>query len=208
MSDNPAQLTVINVDSGRTSSVALSLPPACVAVEPDGHYAAVCHNGFMSYVNLLTMQVERTYAITTDALDAVLPGNGWMYVFPRRDQWESIRNIDLSTGVETASGTIYAGALARLNRSGTAIYVPTMGLSPSSVDKFSIADGVVKPLWSSPYWGEHSYGNLWLSQDGARIFAASGEVFHGADVSGEDMSYAGSLAGSGTVFARCPTAVS
>lgn len=200
VSDNPAKLTVIDVESGRTSSVALALPPGCVALEPDGRYAAVCHNGYMSYVNLLTMQVERTYAVTTDALDAVLPGNGWLYVFPRHDQWESIRNINLSTGVETRAGTIYAGALGRLNRAGTAIYVPTMGLSPSSVDKYSITNGVVQSLWSSPYWGEHSYGNLWLSEDGGRIYAASGEVFWTADVRGQDMSYAGALAGSGTVF--------
>lgn len=200
VSDSPARLTIIDVETGRTTSVDLALTPACVAVQPDGRYAAVCHNGYMSYVNLLTAQVEKTYAVTTDALDAVLPGNGWMYVFPRRDQWESIRNIELSTGVETRSGTIYAGALARLNRAGTAMYVPTIGLSPSTVDKYSVANGVATSLWSSPYWGEHSYGNVWLSEDGTRMYAASGEVFHASDTRGDDMSYSGALAGAGQVY--------
>ena len=200
VSADPDQLAIIDVETGRTATVSLALPPACVAIQPDGRYAAVCHNGNVSYVDLESKQVVRTYPVTTDALDAVLPGNGWVYVFPRRDQWESIRNIDLATGVETSAATIYAGALARLDHTGTAIYVPTMGLSPSSVDKFDISHGVARGLWSSPYWGEHSYGNLWLGESGARMYAASGEVFWASSSRTQDMYYAGSLVGSGTVY--------
>ena len=200
VSASPDQLAIIDVETGRTATVPLSLPPACVAIQPDGRYAAVCHNGYVSYVDLQSKQVARTYAVTTDALDAVLPGNGWVYVFPRRDQWESIRNIDLATGIETSAGTIYAGALGRLDHTGTAIYVPTMGLSPSSVDKFDISKGVVRGLWSSPYWGEHAYGNLWLGENGERMYASSGEVFWASSSRTQDMYYAGSLAGSGLVY--------
>ncbi|NUO64241.1 MAG: BACON domain-containing protein [Gemmatimonadaceae bacterium] len=207
VSANPARLNIIDVESGLMKSVDLALPPACVAVQPDGRYAAVCHNGFMSYVDLLSAQVVKTYAVTVDALDAVLPGNGWMYVFPRRDQWQSIHNVALATGVESSSGTIYAGALARLNRAGTAMYVPTMGLSPSSVDKYSVANGPAAAMWGSPYWGEHSYGNVWLSEDGTRMYAASSEVFRASDTRGDDMSYAGSLPGSGLVFGAADSRV-
>ncbi|HYR09570.1 MAG TPA: hypothetical protein VEQ60_17480, partial [Longimicrobium sp.] len=83
-------LRVIDPEFATQRSVALPAAPACVSVEPQGRYAAVCHNGAVSYVDLVEMRVVRTYSVPTDALDAVAGGNGWVYVFPRQDQWESI----------------------------------------------------------------------------------------------------------------------
>lgn len=198
VSANPSQLNIIDVETARVSHVALALAPTCVAVRSDGLYAAVGHDGYISYVDLTTKTVLRSYAVTTTVLDVVLPKNGWVYAFPLHDQWESIRNVELATGVETRSGTIYAGVLARLHPSGKTIYGAWNGLSPTNIDKFDISNGVAKPLWESPYWGEHDFGGLeWFTEDGARMIARSGEVFRASDAQAQDMYYAGSLAGSG-----------
>lgn len=200
VSTNPSQLNVLDLETGEVGHVALDLPPTCVSVQPDGGYAAVGHDGYISYVDLLHQTVVRTYGVTTDVLDVVLPGNGWVYAMPRRDQWESIRNIDLATGQEQSTGTIYAGALARLHPSGDYLYVATNGLSPDNVDKYDIRSGAATLLWGSPYWGDYPFGGIvWFSEDGTSMFARSGNVYRASDAQSEDMYYAGSLAGSGFV---------
>lgn len=200
VSTNPSQLNILDTETGRVAHVALDLPPTCVSVQPDGAYAAVGHDGYISYVDLMGQKLVRTYAVTTDVLDVVLAGNGWVYAMPRRDQWESIRSIDLATGQEQQTFGIYAGALARLHPSGNYLYVATNGLSPDNVDKYDIRDGVATSLWGSPYWGDYPFGGLvWFSEDGTRMFARSGNVYRASDAQSEDMYYAGSLAGSGIV---------
>jgi hypothetical protein len=91
VASNPNRLYKMDPETRTAQSVDLSLAPGCVSIRPDGVYAAVGHDGFVSYVDLSAMSVERTYAVTTDAVDIVLASNGWVYVFPRRDQWETIR---------------------------------------------------------------------------------------------------------------------
>ncbi len=200
VSTGPAQLNVLDVLTGRIDHVPLGLAPTCVAIQPDGHFAAVGHDAFISYVDLGARTVTQVYPVTTTVKDLVLPGNGWIYAFPLRDQWESIRNVSVATGTEVRSGMIYAGATARMDPSRRFLYVPWVGLSPSDIDKFDIGAGVAAQLYDSPYHGEHSFGGLvWLSEDGARLFARSGEVFRASDVRSEDMYYAGSLTGAGVV---------
>lgn len=187
-------LRVIDPEFATQRSVALPAAPACVSVEPQGRYAAVCHNGSVSYVDLAEMRVVRTYSVPTDALDAVAGGNGWVYVFPRRDQWESIHNLNLSSGAVTPSNTIYAGVLAKLHPSGRYIYGADNGLSPSDIEKFDVRTGVSQAMYDSPYHGNYDMGgNLWFSEDGTRVFTRSGNVFRSSEVQSEDLLYMGSL---------------
>jgi hypothetical protein len=62
-------------------SVTLPLTPTCVSVSPDGLYAAIGHDAWISYVNLTTASVEKTISVSCDVLDIVLAGNGYMYAF-------------------------------------------------------------------------------------------------------------------------------
>ncbi|HST59890.1 MAG TPA: hypothetical protein VLK84_14395 [Longimicrobium sp.] len=187
-------LHVMDPEFATQRSVALAAAPSCVSVEPAGRFAAVCHNGAISYVDLVEMRVVRVYQVSTDALDAVAAGNGYVYVFPRRDQWESIYNIHLATGVETRTGTIYAGMVGRLHPSSQYLYGADNGLSPSDIEKFDLRDGVSQPLYDSPYHGDYEMGgNLWFSETGNRLFAASGNVFRVSETRAEDMRYVGRL---------------
>jgi len=196
VSAGPDRLNVIDPVSGAVTVIVLNLVPTAVTVQPDGRYAAVGHNGFISYVNLSTGIVERVYGVTTDVLSLVLPGNGWVYAFPRIDQWESIRSVELGTGNETSSGQIYAGTLARLHPSGAFIYGADNGLSPSDFEKFDIRSGVAVVMYDSPYHGDFSFGgNLWMYETGTRIVARSGNVFSASSVQAQDLLYAGSIGG-------------
>lgn len=197
VSANPAQLHVVDPDLGSTRSVALPKSPTSVSIRPDGAYAAVGHDGLVSLVNLGTRTVERTYPVTTNPIDVVLAGNGWVYVFPVADQWVSIHSINLATGVEsTNSGIIRAGTLVRLHPSGDYIYGANNGLSPSDIEKYDIRGGAAKVMYDSPYHGDYSFaGNLWISEDGGRIIARSGNVFRSSTVRAEDLTYNGRLTG-------------
>jgi hypothetical protein len=190
------RLHIIDPYTGSDAPVDLPLAPTSVSVGPDGAYATVGHNGWLSYVDLKNHELIRTFPISTDVLDVVLAGNGYVYAFPRVDQWEYIRCLNLRTGTETL-GTgqfIYAGTRAKLHPGGTAIYGADNGLSPADIEKYDITNGTAAYLYDSPYHGDYSMcGDLWISEDGFRIFTKCGNVFRSSENKEEDMRYNGSL---------------
>lgn len=197
VSASPAnQLHIYDPATDSDVAVDLVLPPSAVSISPDGLYAAVGHNGWISYVSLATATVEKQLAVSTNVIDIILAGNGFIYAFPRTDQWETIRCIEIATGTETTSGgySIYAGTLAKLHPNGTAIYGADNGLSPSDIEKYDITNGTATMLYDSPYHGDYAMcGNLWIAEDGLRIFTACGNVFRSSAIRSEDMTYNGSL---------------
>jgi hypothetical protein len=69
------QLHVVNPLTGASVAVDLPLAPACVSVGPDGLFAAVGHNGWISYINLSTHALIKTLPVSTDVVDIVLAGS-------------------------------------------------------------------------------------------------------------------------------------
>ncbi len=197
VSSGPAnRLHIINPLTATDTAVDLPLAPSSVSVSPDGLYAAVGHNAWISYIDLTTATLVKTFAVSTDVLDIVLAGNGYVYAFPRTDQWEYIRGVNIATAVETLSTgmQIYAGTLAKLHPNGTAIYGADNGLSPSDIEKYDISTGTATYLYDSPYHGDYPMcGDLWISEDGLRVFTKCGNVFRSSSVQAEDMLYNGSL---------------
>ena len=196
VSSGPNYLHIFNPVTGGDTSISLPLTPNCVSISPDGMFAAVGHNAWVSYINLGTATLVKTIPVTTDVFDVVLAGNGYIYAFPRTDQWETIRCINISTEIETlhTGNSIRAGTKAKLHPGGTSIYGADNGLSPSDIEKYSISTGTAQYLYDSPYHGNYSMaGNLWISDDGLRIFTRSGNVFRASNVQSEDMTYTGRL---------------
>jgi hypothetical protein len=194
----PNALYRYDVASGTERSVALPLTPSSVSVAPSGLFAAVGHDGHVSYVDLEAMTVTKVLPISIDVLDVVLAGNGYAYGFPRRDQWAEIHCLQIETGGETTSAgwSIYAGTVARLHPGGTAMYGADNGLSPSDIEKYDISGGTARYLYDSPYHGDYAMcGDLWFSEDGARIFTACGNVFRATSTQATDMTYNGALQG-------------
>ncbi|MFZ2447873.1 MAG: IPT/TIG domain-containing protein [Syntrophobacteraceae bacterium] len=185
---NPLTLEDIAVD--------LPYPPTCVSISPDGLYAAVGHNSHISYVRLVMPALLKTVPVSCDVFDIVLAGNGYAYAFPRVNLYQ-VRCVKLETGQETlsASYSIYYGTRAKLHPDGAALYTANNGLSPSDIEKLGIADGTAAVLYDSPYHGDFPMcGDLWMSEDGFRIFTKCGKVFSSSTLRAEDMLYKGSLA--------------
>ncbi len=185
---------VTNVDT----AVALNLAPSTVSVSPDGLFAAVGHNAWISYVNLSTGALVKTLPVAADVLDIVLAGNGYAYVYPRQNQWVNIHAVNIATGAETLSTgfSIYAGTLGKLNAAGTAMYGVTNYLSPANIEKYNLGTGTPTYAYASPYWGTYSIcGDLWMSEDGLRIFTKCGNVFNATSLQTTDMVYGGALPG-------------
>lgn len=202
--ENPNELRVYNPTNNSVTSVPLNLPPACVSVGLDGTHAAVGHNGWFSYINLSTMTLEDNYAVTANTFDIILAPNDWVYVFPKEDQWETIRCIDLSNGVETQhiGNSIREQTKVKLHPSGDYIYGADNGLSPSDFEKYDISNGTAQYLYDSPYHGDFDFnGNIWISEDGSRLFAKSRRVFNASSNQSNDMTYNGELVGDGNVIA-------
>jgi hypothetical protein len=178
--------------------VALSLPPTCVGVSPNGLLAAVGHDAWVTLVDLTTATVINVFAVPAIAFDIVLSANGFAYVMPLVDQWVTIKCLNTATGVVTNStgGSIRAGTKMSPHPGNTAIYGANNGLSPSDIERYSIVNGTLQRLYDSPYHGEYGMcGDLWITADGLRIVTRCGNTFRSSPIQSEDMTYAGALPG-------------
>lgn len=79
-SAEPAELDLYDGATGVTKAIIpLNRRPISLSVAPDGLYAAVGHEGWVSYVNLDTGQVERYIKVPAEARSIVLAANGYFY---------------------------------------------------------------------------------------------------------------------------------
>lgn len=196
VSHDPPALHLYDPWTGNTESVSLPLAASSVSVGPGGMFAAVGHDGWVSYVDLVKRTLVTTHPVTADVLDVVLADNGYIYAFPRQDQWEQIYTIEIATGAQTQSGdwAIYAGTVAKMHPDGDFLYGADNGLSPSDIEKYDIQGGTATYLYDSPYHGDYGMcGDLWMSEDGKRIFTRCGNVFFASTDKAKDMTYNGSF---------------
>lgn len=70
------------------------------------------------------------------------------------------------------------------------------GVSPDDIHKFDIVDRTAAYLYDSRYHGDYDMcGNLWMTDDGLRIFTRCGNVFGSSDLQKEDIVHSGRLEG-------------
>ncbi|MEM6302688.1 MAG: PKD domain-containing protein, partial [Pseudomonadota bacterium] len=162
------KLSVITPD-GQQSVIQLPLDGQAVSVSPDGGFAAVGHDGWVSHVNLNTREVLNTYPISADVLDIVLDDNGIAHSFPG-GQWIRPISLDTDTGKTiNGSGTIRGNTRVKLHASGDRIYGADNGLSPSDLERYDIdpTDYSLSVAYDSPYHGDFPFcGDLWMHPAG------------------------------------------
>lgn len=196
------KLYLYSPETHNTEVVSLGYQGTAVSVLPDGSMAAVAHNGKISYVNLGSLQVENVFSISTDVFDLEIATNGYIYAMPRTDQWETLRAINLATGeeVQQSGNSVRAGTVIKIHPSHHYIYGADRGLSPSDIEKYDIRAGTPVYLYDSPYHGDYGMcGDLWMSQDGLRVFTRCGNVFRTSEVREQDMRYNGSITLEGNI---------
>ncbi len=199
---NPSEIRKLDPVNNTSESLQLVLPGKRVSVSQDGNYAVVGHNANISYINLNTMQLEHVYPTTIDVHDLLIAPNNWVYAVPASGQWERLRCIDLSTGLETThiGNSIRDRTRIKLHPSGDYIYGADNGLSPSDFEKYDIRGGTAVYMYDSPYHGTYGFGgDIWISDGGARLFSRLRNVFHATEDPNTDITYSGQLAGEGSV---------
>jgi hypothetical protein len=118
ISANPNQLHIYDPVSQSDTKVSLPVIPLSLSVSPDGLHAAVAHDLLVSYVNLSTAAVEKTFTTAITGAAVVL-GTDWLYLLPGSST--PLASIKIVTGAETDLNIFYASS-ARLHPSGKAIY--------------------------------------------------------------------------------------
>ncbi|MEM1187457.1 MAG: PKD domain-containing protein [Pseudomonadota bacterium] len=162
-------LSVITPD-GQQSVIQLPLDGQAVSVSPDGGFAAVGHDGWVSHVNLDSGDVLSTYPVAADILDIVLDTKGIAHVFHDSGWRFNTTSIDTSTGqVITGTGRIRGNTRAKLHTSGDRIYGANNGVSPSDLERYDIdpVDNSLSSAYDSPYHGDFPFcGDLWMHPAG------------------------------------------
>lgn len=196
VSDNPPTLQIINPATGAAQQVALPTAPTSVSVSPDGLSAVVGHNGWISHVDLGGITLLNTFAISTVASDIVHGGNGYAYVFPAVGSANvNVHSVDLAIGTETtdAGKTTVTNTKGKLRPGYEAIYAARGDVIPQDIEKYSIANGVAKQLFRYYNANKGTCGNLWISENGNRLFGRCGDVFHASSAKTLDQRLNGSL---------------
>lgn len=194
VSSNPAAIHVFDRGSSAESlQVPLPADPKSVSISPDGRYAAVGHTNLISYFDLTAGVQLNTFAFPVDATDVVVAGNGYIYAFSYNTSGYSP-----PYSVAIATGQVFAGqypyiplgaTAARLHPAGDRLYIGSrhfdsfLGAIPISNEAitasgFSLAQ-------SPPY----ICGNLWISDDGLRVFTRCGSVFRASSNTRQDLQY-------------------
>lgn len=198
ISASPAAVNILSTNTGLIESIPLLYAPTCISISPDGKTAVAGHDKHISYINLTSNIIIKSYPVSCYANDIVLGNNKWAYVFPAKGQSTFIRSINLSltndNEYEHIGEKIYEGNKARLHPSGKYIYGAENGVSPMDIEKYNIQNGNAEYSYDSPYHGDYIMnGNLWFSEDGNRIFTRGKTVFKTSELRSQDMLYNGTI---------------
>lgn len=190
----------LNPATQELETLPLNIHPTCVSVSSDGNYAVVGHSGGVVYVNLETVTVEKMYGVPGSTMDIVFADNDWVYTFPDKDNWgwEYMKCLYLPTGfVAPHTGQyIRPKTKAKLHPSGKYIYGADDYSSPTDFEKYDITGGTAQYLYDSPYHSEYNFnGDIWISEDGERLYAASRNIFRATENTNTDITFIQQLPG-------------
>ena len=186
--ESPNQLIVLNPETAESTRVALNLPPTAVSVSPDGLYAAVAHDAWVTYIDLLNNTVLYEHRVMVYPNDIVLAGNGYAYIFPRNA--DEIHKVELSSGIQsTLEGPRVGGhRVGKLHPDGQSIFSVGSRSTSRSLRKYDISNTTnddqvfIVPEYNLP--NNDTCGDLWISEDGSRVYSSCGDVFN--QLSGEN----------------------
>jgi hypothetical protein len=185
VSAGPNELHIHDPRVHSDQRVPLALPPFGVSVRPDGLYAAVGHDGWVSYVNLQTATVERIFKVFLDVGHLILAANGYAYLFPSQSS-DEVYSLNIATATATASGLANDSRNPRLYADGNFIYS-----GGNYFSKWAIAQGVGSNLGRSI--NDNTCGNIWLTEDGMRMITGCGWIYRTSSIPSEDLQPNGSL---------------
>jgi hypothetical protein len=175
---SPDQLLLFNTASGETDTIQLDKTPNCVSFSEDGQKAVIGYSvASVSYIDIASREITAEYTIDCIPSDIVLGENGWCYITPESDQWEMLRNLNLNTSqliTSTTAAEIYEKTVIRKVPGKPFMAGSMVTLSPTSLLLFDLTGGQAKDEVTRYH---EPIGTFWLSKDGARMYAAYGNVY-------------------------------
>ena len=175
---SPDQLLLFNTASGETDTIQLDKTPNCVSFSEDGQKAVIGYSvASVSYIDIASREITAEYNIDCIPSDIVLGENGWCYITPVSDQWEMLRNLNLNTSQLITSSTaegIYEKTVIRKIPGKPFMAGSMVTLSPTSLLLFDLTGGQAKDEVTRYH---EPIGTFWLSKDGARMYAAYGNIY-------------------------------
>jgi hypothetical protein len=177
---------------GRTDqTIPLPTAPTSLSVTPDGRMAAVGHDGGVSFVDLQQNLVSNVFPITNRVQGTVIDGTGFAYLFTPSGPFSGgIYSMNVGTGATTTSAAnVFAVSVARLSADGGSIY----GAASGYIQKWTIQNGTLSSA-QTPNFSTSACSNIWLTDDGARLVNACGQVYRTSSVPSQDLQPNGTLA--------------
>jgi len=199
ISDNPSQFHIFDPEKLEDVSIPLAFSPTSISISPDGKSAAIGHDAKISLVDIANRKITKTLEIPILVSDILITNNGWIYALNRSNQQGSVWSVESQSGVvsETKGIGFFDVSTIRLGSDGNSVFGATGSVSPGSFPMFDISQGVPKALKSSYINVAESTsgtcGNLWISEDGLRIFSGCGHVFRITENNTQNMSFNGIL---------------
>src|SRR5262249_6710850 len=137
VSANPNRLHIYDPATQKDLTAPLDAAPLSVSVRPDGLFAAVGHDGWVSLVDVTQGAVQKVFPVVTDVSALIYADNGYVYLSPAGGS--DIYSLEIASGQTTATRSIYNGGEPRLHVNGKTIYV-----GGASLSKWDISQGVAK----------------------------------------------------------------
>jgi hypothetical protein len=200
-STNPSTLRVVDAFTGNQRAVLLPDSARRLGVSPNGRYAAVLHNGVVSFIDVDRAVLLRSFStsgeqtevfVTNDAKVIVMGQAGGQWVDSPWNVFDGLTGVRVpttSTGYGNGRfyGTQYGVYADRFSRTITM----SMGISPSDLDLLEFNPTTFNPVRAtdSPYHGDYSMDvpiGLTDSQD--LVMTSVGTYFRTSD-----LRYAGRL---------------
>lgn len=195
-------VTIIDADGVELAAVTLSNTVIHLAVSPDGAWIGAGHLDSVSMIRVSDAAVMGPWPIASEPGDILIDNGGFVHAMPRTGQWVQVISVDPSTGATTGSagGSVRAGTIMRMHPDGTKAYGADNGLSPSDIERYDLSAGSLTRAYDSPYHGDYPFsGNLWISEYGRTILAASGVVVRATDTQSTDMTFVVQLTKKGVI---------
>ncbi|HXA67660.1 MAG TPA: BACON domain-containing carbohydrate-binding protein [Bryobacteraceae bacterium] len=190
ISGNPDLLHIYDPVSTNDVTVSLPKPPLSLAVSPDGLHAAVGHDGLITWIDLATASILKTFSVTGQVHNPIL-GDIYAWFFVQGNGYSGgLTGLNLNTGaVITLSLLYYYDTAGIYDLSQNFLYVSQEGSSPNDMMKVPVAGGQVGNARMWPYHGIPNCGPYYLSLDGTRVYTSCGAVVHSSSDQSLDMYY-------------------
>jgi hypothetical protein len=180
ISNEPPLLHIHDPSAGIGVAIALSKPPVALSVSRDGKFAAVGHDGLITYVNLATATVQQEFRVRHDMAELALAPQGYIH-FTVAWENDGLKTLAMATGALTTSEAFQSEhAPVQIGPSGGFLYLLT-----DRPTKWDIRAGLPKLVATAPV--DDVCAPLEFTPDGSLAYDQCGRVLYTSDKPVQDL---------------------